>query len=154
MGLSPSPMHSPLSVYLFCPSSGSISFLFPLFLLLPLSSLPLSSFLFLQALPLPSVLISRPQDPPARLGLISFLCRDVWSTRTFRENLCAYLGCTGRVRGNVAGRAGWKGVCVHSFIHSFTVLQIVIEHLLCAKHWLGPLGFSADQDRHGPVLGS
>lgn len=56
-------------------------------------------------------------------------------------------GCGAMLRGEGGGRVSMS-------IHSFTVLQIVIEHLLCAKHWLGPLGFSADQDRHDPALGS
>lgn len=108
------PTRSPLFVCLLSPSSGSISFLFPLFLLFP--SPPC-----LRGLPLLSIPISRPQDPPATPRSLSSLCWDIRSTRTFREHPCASLGR----RGRVSRQRGWKGVCVHSFIHSLFSKQLL-----------------------------
>lgn len=44
--------------------------------------------------------------------------------------------------------------CLCPLIHSFTVLQVVPEHLLEARHWIGPQEFNDEQDRFGPCLWS
>lgn len=140
-----------------------------------LPSLSTSSFLPLAPFPFSFHFSSFFPSPPSLYLLFFFsrpclfclssfqglrICLPVWISSAFCAGMSGAPGHSGRTPVLIWGAQGGCGAMLRGegggrmSIHSFTVLQIVIEHLLCAKHWLGPLGFSAEQDRHDPALGS